>query len=244
MPSNPLYRRAQCLSLALLAVAGLGCARFPDNPGVVSGTRLVFSLTTDGPVRFGTEPLTLGNPYIYIFAINLSTDTSPITFGPKPVVVTPFGNGLMTGDATHFILWDPQRNASQFLIYRFNTTTLETYFSTGVPVIPHLAEVGDKVLRCEVDLSQLEPDATARAALKSIQVNVLTMDKQGGAGGGRNWDAFGDGRLPSEINTAFTMPLTTSGTYNNTRASIKEPRGDQVDPALDLVDWQVEVQLR
>jgi len=243
MSPHSLLRHYAILALLPLTVALSGCARYPDTGTGSTGQHIIFSLSTDGPVKFGTEPGSLGNPYIYIFAINLSTSTSPTTFGPKPVVVAPYGNGLMTGDATHFILWDPTFS-NQFLIYQFDDATLQTSHSIGIPVIPHIASVGDKRLICEIDLSQLVPDATSRALIKSMQVNVLTMDKRGGTGGSRNWDALGDGRNVGEINTAFTIPLDRNGTYNNTLASIKEPNGDVADPTLDLTDWQVEVQLR
>ena len=64
-----------------------------------------------------------------------------------------------------------------------------------------------------------------------------------GSAGSKKWDALGDGRLPSEINTPITISVRTGGTYNNTTFSNLEPRGDVIDPDLDIVDWQIEVRL-
>ena len=67
------------------------------------------------------------------------------------------------------------------------------------------------------------------------------------SGTNRVIDALGDTRLASEINNYVKIPLTTSGTYDNSRFNLIEPTSadnlttDCPDPDLDIVDWSIEV---
>lgn len=224
-----------------VAIALSGCAKFPDNPFDTAGTRLILTARTDGPIRTGQEPGSGGVPYVYLIAFRFSDQENPIDDGPLPVIGSPWGNGFVAGNATHFVLWDPTQ-ASEYTVYRFDDASLQNWTPIGVPVNSERVETGDDRLRFELVLGQLIPDPTALDRLRSVQVNYLTMDRiPVGGSGSKRWDALGDSRLPSQINATVTIPLTTSGVYDNARAGGLEPRGDQADPSLDLVDWSLEV---
>jgi len=220
------------LGLSLLAGA---CARYPSASSGDGSTRLVFEFTMDGPV----------NPnFVYIVALNPSTLDNPTTQGPVPVIAQPWGNGFVEGHATHFVRWDTSQ-APHFLVFRFTDDTLINYIERGVPVNYVEVEPNGKTIRFEIDLTQIAADAAEAASFRTLQVNFLTMDRvPQGSQTDKSWDALGDGRLPSEINEYVNIPLRTSGTYDNRRFSDLEPRGDNPDPALDIVDWSVEVRLR
>lgn len=232
------------LIAAGLVLAGFGCARYPNAGGGAGTTRLTFTMNTDGPVRFGTESGAAGVPYIYMVAIRTSTDVNPTTTGPIPIVAPPWGNGFVAGGATHFVWWDPTQSSSQYTIYRFIDSTLQQWASVGIPTNVDIVSPGSSTLRFEVDMAQLEPDPLLRVQIKSVQVNFLTMDRIPTGGTSKFWDALGDGRLPSEINTWITIPVQSDRLVNNSNSGLLEVRGDQLEPALDLVDWQVEVSVR
>lgn len=200
--------------------------------------RLVFEARVDGAIRTGA---TGGLPYVYVVALNLSTDDVPTTTGPVPIVV-PSGNGIVAGEATHYVLWNPL-GSPQYQIYQFRDSTLQQSFVTGTPVVSRPVLEGDDVVRFEIDLTQLVLP-TQVSSIRSVQVNFLTMNNTNTAGGGRVWDALGDGRNPTQVNSPFTFRLNTSQIYRNATSLVEEPAGDAVDPDLDLVDWLVEVRLR
>lgn len=230
------------LALAVLIVLILaGCAKFPGGGTLVDTKRLRFSATVQGSLRTGLEQGGSGLPYVYVVALNLSTEDVPTTTGPIPIVV-PSGNGIVAGEATHFILWNPL-SSPQYQIFRFRDQTLTEYFQTGVPIVSTPTNVGDRTLEFEIDLSQLVP-ANEVDNYRSVQVNVLTMNNTNTSGGGRLWDALGDGRISTEINAPFTFRLNTAQTYTNANQGNFEPSGDTPDPDLDLVDWTIEVRLQ
>jgi len=229
-------------ALGLAILVGLaGCAKFPSTPVDTAGFRMVVSLRTDGAIRTGQEPGSSGVPYVYIVAFRFSELDSPIDEGPLPVIGAPWGNGFVAGNATHFMSWDPTQ-ASEYTVYQFADATLQNWTPIGVPVNFDRVETGDDLIRFEVTLGQLVPDPAARARIRSVQINFLTMDRIPlGGSGGKRWDALGDARLPSQINATVTIPLNTTGLYDNVRSGALEPRGDQSEPSLDLVDWSIDV---
>ena len=229
--------RAFALLLCLLAV---GCAKFPSSGTSNFTKRLVFRMTVDGQLRTGLEQGGNGLPYVYIIAIRLSTDPNPPDQGPIPVVV-PGGNGMVAGNCTHFILWNPLASPA-YQIFQFRDATMNEWFQVGVPINSVPIEVGDKTLEFEIDLSQLIPAADV-PTIQSIQVNFLTMNNTNTSGGGRLWDALGNGAIPGEINSYFTFQPVSAITYTNASVGNIEPQGDVVDPDLDIVDWSIEVRL-
>ena len=229
--------------MGLLLVGLGGCAKFPATDAGTVTTRLTFKMRMDGPIRTGTESGAGGVPYVYIVALRLSQDDNPTTEGPIPGIAPPWGNGFVAGNATHYIAWDPTAS-SEFTIYRFINPELQQWAATGIPVTFRPVTPGDNQIEFEVDLAQLEPNPDEAAKVRSIQVNFLTMDSVPQTGSSKEWDALGDRRLPSEINTFLTATVRANGLFNNQRAGEIEPRLDQSDPALDLVDWSLEVRLR
>jgi hypothetical protein len=225
------------LVLVVLLVAA-GCARFPSSGTSNFTKRFVFTMQVDGAIRTGTEQG--GFPYVYVIAIRVSTDPNPPDQGPIPVVV-PGGNGIVAGNCTHFILWNPLASP-QFQIYQFEDSTLNEWFQTGVPINYENITPGDDTLTFEIDLSQLVP-AVDVPTIQSLQVNFLTMNNTNTSGGGRLWDALGNGAIPGEINSYFTFQPNSAFTYTNANTGNIEPQGDVVDPDLDIIDWSIEVRL-
>ncbi len=181
--------------------------------------------------------------FVYIVALNPSTESNPPTTGPIPVIAPPWGNGFVAGNATHFVRWDVSQSPD-YLLYEFRDAQLLTWVAIGVPVNYEDVMPGARRIYFEIDLDQIVPTGTADT-YKSIQVNFLTMDNvPQGTGGDKVWDALGDSRIPSGINQYVTIPLTTSGVYDNARFADLEPRLDTQDPSLDIVDWRIEVRFQ
>ncbi len=218
----------------LVAIAVCGCARFPSGGGGARTTRLIFTFTLAQAVN---------QNFVYIVALRPSTEDSPTTQGPIPVIAPPWGNGFVAGNCTHFVRWDVTQ-APDYLLYAFQDPDLLNYIAVGIPVSYHLMEPGDRTFRFELDLTQIVPEAMVDN-YKSIQINFLTMDNvPQGQGGSKIWDALGDGRTPGGINQYITLPLKVSGFYDNARFQDLEPNGDCVDPSLDMIDWSVEIRPR
>lgn len=233
------------LTLKILTLAGLAimsaCAKFPPNGGSQS-TRLIFTMTVAGEIR---------NNYIYIVALRPSRAVNPNPAdGPLPVVERPWGNGFVAGNVSHFVQYDVAQS-SPYLIYKFDLVDQVNYVpdlthwsELGVPVNTTDVPPGGKVIQFEILLSDLEPDPTVEAALQTLQVNFLTMNRRptGDDPGTKIWDALGN-NTPSQVNDYINIPLTQNGVYNNDNnvQGVIEPEGDTPDPDLDITDWRVEV---
>lgn len=233
--------RSLLLLCAVVTAGSLtGCAKYPDS-GVAGRTkRLVMSMTMTGAVRTGLEVGGAGLPYVYIFAIKLNKEPSPVTDGPFPIV-TPGGNGFVSGGCTHYVLWDPLRSP-QYTLWRFTDASLSTYVQVGIPLSYTTIAPGAKSLSCEIDLSQLVP-ASEVDDYQSAQINLLTMNNTLTSGGGRLWDALGSSSNPVEINRPQIVDLRRAVTYSNTTEGNIEPEGDAPDPDLDLSNWSIEVRI-
>lgn len=225
-----------------LILALAGCAKFPSSGGNTGGKLLIFRMRVDGKIRTGEEPGSAGQPFVYMVALRPSLSSNPIEQGPIPVIAPPWGNGFVAGNCTHFIWWNPLQ-FPRYAIYAFQDPELNTYTQVGVPINYRDVTPGSKEIYFEINLSQLEPDPEVAVRLESIQVNFLTMDRIPQSGSVKFWDAIGDGRIPSQINDYLVIPLRTSAVYQNSDNDI-EPRGDQADPDLDIVDWSVEVRIQ
>lgn len=237
MPSNPvLFGEHYLRLLAVLLIALLlgSCAKFPAGSGGSGTARLIFEMEMDGAI----------NPnFVYIVAMNPSTEDNPTTEGPIPVIAPPWGNGFVEGGVTHFVRWDTSQSP-HFLIFKFRDAQLIDFFETGVPVNFLEVEPGTKIIRFEIELTQIAANLAEAQSFRTLQVNFLTMDNvPQGNSGEKVWDALGDGRLPGTINEFVNIPLRTSGIYDNRRFQDLEPVGDNPDPALDIKDWSVEVRL-
>jgi len=226
------FWRATTYLIALATcVAASGCARYPESGGGAGGKRLIFTLKLAADV----------NPnYVYIIALNPSTEVNPTVQGPIPVIAPPWGNGFVAGTATHFVRWDSFQSP-RYQLYAFQNAQLIEFVPIGVPIDYVEVTPGSRQLKFTLELSQFA-GGNPPGDLKSLQVNFLTMNVvPQGSGGDKVWDALGDGRTPGGINEYIKIPLTGSGLYDNARFLNFEPNGDVVDPALDIVDWSIEV---
>lgn len=209
-----------------------GCAKLPGDAIGQRATRVVFRLVMANDI----------NPnYVYMVALRPSNETNPTEQGPIPIVAPPWGNGFVAGTVSHFVSWR-QDQFPRYQLYEFRNANLLDYRAIGVPVSYIDWSPGNRVLEFEVDMAQLAPTLQEALAYQSLQINILTMDRvPQGSSGSKNWDALGDGSLPSEVNTPITIPLRTANTYTNATYLNLEPNGDVADPALDLVDFSIEV---
>jgi hypothetical protein len=228
--SSSLKRLAP-LVLGVLAMAS--CAKVPGGGAVAGTTRLAFTMRVSREIRPN---------YIYMVAIRPSTDLNPPEQGPIPVIAPPWGNGFVAGTVTHFVMWSDTQSP-RYLIYQFRPgTNLIEYFAIGAPINYVDVSPGERELKFEIDLTQIAPSSAVADTYQSVQLNFLTMDRiPQGTSGTKAWDALGDSRLPTEVNSPITIPLRTSGTYDNARFQNLEVPGDVADPDLDVIDWKVEV---
>jgi len=186
----------------------------------------------------------INRSFVYMVALRPSNEASPPELGPIPVVAPPWGNGFVAGDVSHFVQWN-DFVTPKFQVFEFrNGTNLIEYRSTGVPVLFIDVPAGGDTIEFELNLEQLAPAPADALNYQSLQINFLTMDRipQGGATS-KNWDALGDSRLSTEVNSPITIPVRISGIYNNRTNQFLdlEPVNDTSDPALDIKEWQVEV---
>lgn len=223
--------------VACLLAAITGCARFPAGPIAPSDTLLIFRMVVAGKVRSGEEEGSGGTPYIYMVALRPSEDPNPIEQGPIPVIAPPWGNGFVAGAVTHFVWWNPQM-FPRYALFQFRDALLNEYLHIATPIRYGDVPNGGQVIEFTLNLGQL---TGAPELAQSLQVNFLTMDRIPQSGTSKFWDALGDGRDPSQVNTPITIPLNRSGVYDNRTAVDLEPEGDVADPDLDIVDWSVEV---
>lgn len=213
-----------------------GCAKFPAMSGT-QNAHLIFTMTVAGHIQDGSQNGEA--PYIYIIAVNPSTDLFPTSTGPQPVI-QPAGNGFVAGGATHFIQY-ALGQVSPYTVYMFTDSSLSAWGATGVPISNTTT---NNKIQFEIDLSQIKPSGVSDVStLQSVQVNFLTMNRrlQGGDTGTKIWDALGNSGDPNSINDYVRIPLTSSRIYTNSDFQDLEPQGDCPDPDLDIIDWSVEV---
>ncbi len=234
-------RLAQLASCGFVLLTLGACAKQPAT-GVAGSTRVLVTLTVDGRLRAGSRPEDAGIPYIYIVAMNVATVDNPTTLGPTPVISPPWGNGFVAGDVSHFVWWDPTA-VNPYTVYRFVDTTLNNYIPIGIPVNGQITGSNSQTLQFEIDVDQLETALPTGQSARSLQLNLLTMDRFGSTQGSKQWDALGDGNT-AQVNLPITIPLRSSGTYSNSLSGAIEPRGDTPNPDLDIVDWKVEVRVQ
>ncbi len=85
---------------------------------------------------------------------------------------------------------------------------------------------------------------TAARALRTLQVNILTMSRLANSGKGKRIiDALGDSRSAGGLNNFVQIDLLKSGTYSNSLSQI-EPAGDTyggTEPDVDIIDYTITV---
>lgn len=231
--------RAKARWLApLLALAVGGCAKFPANSGI-SGTLVTFTLTVAS---------TLNPGYVYIFAINPSTQTNPTTTGPQPVVAPPWGNGFEycapppAADVPneYYVAWTPSA-PNQYTIYQFVDSTLTANYAIGYPYNGVAPSGANNTLQFTIALSQIASSPQVASTYQTLQVNFLTMNQVplGDSNANKIEDALGDQTNPATVNEPINIPLYTSALYNN--ATYGNILGPCPDPALDITNFSVQV---
>ena len=223
--------------LALLPLVACSCAKFP-TVSTTDSTRVTFKMQVKREIR---------SDYVYIIGIRTSTDANPDANGPIPVINYPAVNGFVAGSPNYFVKWDPLQSRA-YILYKFTNTDLTAWREIGVPISQVDVTTGGRILQFELSLDQLVDTTGTSNTLQTLQVNFLTMNRVSQSSGtNRVIDALGDTRLASEINNYVKIPLTTSGTYDNSRFNLIEPTSadnlttDCPDPDLDIVDWSIEV---
>jgi hypothetical protein len=182
-------------------------------------------------------------PYVYMVAVNPTVEL-PTVQGPISVIGAPWGNGMVEGNATHFIRYFIGFQPYPYTVYRFPTPDLLFPVAVGTPVSTLDPGTNGDTIQFEIDLSQVLPSGvTDPNTLNYMQLNFLTMNRIPAPNdtGSKIWDALGDGRDPNGVNEFIRIPLNASRIWTNTDFQDIEVQGDCVDPNLDIVSWSVEV---
>jgi hypothetical protein len=254
------------IKVAILALACVGCAKFPDAGSTPNFTRVTIRMKVAGKINttLDDDPTT---SYIYDIALRATSDLNPQDqLAPQPVAGSNNPNGRMAGSPTHFIEFDSQNPNSSipFKLYRFATQQeIPNPSDPNNPInLAHFAEStrgrivsyqrlddDPTVLKFDIFINQLADDDTSALQLNTLMVNFFTMSRlSSGVGGTRVIDSFGDNRNPSEFNSYVKVDLRQDGTYGNLVPGIyqnREPTGDCFPginvPDLDISDWTIEV---
>lgn len=258
MKGRYLSSRAAKLLLAA-AAAGLlagGCAKYPSGTGADTFTKVSFRMKVRGQI----------NPnYVYIVAIRvITTEDTPNTGAPIPVIGSNTPNGFVAGSPTHFVRFDPNSNPNQpFILYKFNpgptqndptnTVNLASWYDTTAtrgPIVNY-SSLSDypSELRFDLFTNQLVDADSEAGTITKLQVNFLTMNKTAVSGtSGREWDALGNSQSSSDITDTITIDLRSNNQVDNgpdpDSNPTLEPAGDTVggdDASLDLTDFTVSV---
>ncbi len=221
-------RRLRLLSVPLTVVL-IGCAKFPDQPVVVSPDRLVITLTYAEPMEPG---------FYYFVAID--DDGDPLT-GPLPATTRPWGNGWgvpqseIPPSRIRYFVEIRNRQAGTFRIDLFQPPFTTTFLGLPLEFVPDLQP---NQIRVTLDLQQLFPnfpDQPQRIELNFISVDELKLDPND------NTPREGFDALGPTGNDFVSIPLTSTQTFRNGQGFIRETSGDaKIDP-LDLTDWEVQV---
>jgi hypothetical protein len=192
------------------------------------------------------QPLNQG--FTYVMALNPVTTTNPTNQGPIPIINESqqggWGNGIVAGNCQYLIIWNfsaPPTQQAQ--IYTLSTPNSEPAPTPYVPINFSLSPDG-MTLTAEIDIAEIAPTSAVAATYQALQINFLTMSvvPTGSNPVSRIEDALGNQGNPSTINSWITVPLNTSGTYNNARYGNELAAPNWVnDPTLDITNFSVTV---
>ncbi|MDR3707454.1 MAG: hypothetical protein P4L33_04075 [Capsulimonadaceae bacterium] len=231
---------------ATLAMAG--CAKYPSSSSTSSASALLVSMTVAGVI----------DPNSYYFVVFNTSNDSAGASGPTPVVAPPWGNGFVSGAATHFVEYHGNLAADGYEIYRFVAgTSLQQYTAVGVPSQVTTISSTSNTIQFRIPLSVLATSTILAGAITNIQINFLTTDRipvNPQDTSPKLFDALGNSNYGSgQLNDYITISTTTGATYNNSYENI-EPAGDVQQtngsggysqynaPNLDITGWSVQVQ--
>lgn len=218
------------LTVVILTVLITGCARSPEDGVVLTGTRLIITMTVAGEIN---------SNYHYYVAFDTTGATTP---GPLPVVAPPWGNGWGTGNITHYVVYDALQPQGGYGVYRIPSgTDLLGQVYVGPPVSVSIPPAGANKLQFTIDLSQLASTDIPADDIDVVNINFITTDKiplDPNTPIQKYYDGLG------QIGNDFIqISVRTNQSYSNVTANI-EDRGDVPLPDLDIIDWTIEVQGR
>lgn len=218
----------------LLLFLNIGCARFPENFSDTRETKIKFSVTVEGKIN---------KDYIYLIALATSKDLNPIQeHGPFPVTEFPWGNGLVRGECTHYIIWKPNATPP-FELYKFVDKDLETSRFIGSPIVFSSIEPGlTNKISFELTTGQLAQGSALKAEeIKSLKVNFITMNLIPNTESDQLIsDSLGTIGDPTQ-RAWITVPLNANMIYDNIFYGSKKPSGTISDPDLKISDFSIEV---
>ncbi len=264
LPLNALLhgrRSLKALSLIAIGLTCGSCARFPAS-GAAGFSAITFTCKVAGKINTSvdSDPSTY---YVYDVALSASPDPNPLpNLAPVPVINSSNPNGRVAGSPTHFIEYNSlaPTTSAPFTLYRFaksseisnpndptNPINLAVFSqSTRGQIINFTTPStgGDPATLSFTVYTNMLADTDADAkALRSLQVNILSMTRLANQGSGtRVIDALGDSRSVSGLNNFLQINLLRAGTYNNSASF--EPTGDTfggTDPDIDIVDYSITV---
>lgn len=251
-------------ALFTLAAAGLSCARQPPGAASLSGKRLVVTLTYSGFINPNYHYFFLINN-----AGDQNAPGPVAVFLPPYGNGFATGSGANTGGFTDFVRFDSfQTGVNGYSLYHvIGDPNRSAFVNEGSPVATVRPDSTDprsaKQLQFQIDLSQLITDSNGRplpadqaiAAAQSIrylQMNIIATDvipTDLTTAVNRQVDSLGDTTTASGRSSFVILDVSQNRVYRNSDYSgqfSQEVSNDVVgsstpDPALDLIDWSVEV---
>lgn len=235
---------AMSAASALLVVTQ-GCARVPAGANLTGG-RLIVSMTVAGQI----------NPNDFYFVLFDATNSATADQGPIPVVAPPWGNGFAAGQFGTFVRIDSTQPNGGYGVYAvIPNTNLQTFQYLGSPIAPAPVSGGTSQIQFTIPLSQLATAALPQSQITFVKINFITTDRvptNPNDTTPKEFDALGDARIPTQVNDPITIPVTQSGTFDNTSSLTPEPAGDVTQCGngifqsvsnndLDIVNWSVQV---
>jgi hypothetical protein len=261
---------AACAAAAAVLSSSGGCAKTPDVPLGEGSKRLVVRFRLRGGVR---EP-GAAVPAWYFVVLN----RTPNAAGPAPVarVTRPWGNGFVASNQNGQVGYigtvayksDQSLGNTGYQVYAVQTQSGNTnepvanpdnfptfpsnFVALGQPDVATPPQTGDRELAFELNLSRLPRRSLTDYPF--LQLNIIATDNLPADTVNdvyKDWDALGDGRSSSTVNSYVIIDLRSNTIYRPGQGSNpEEPEGDVRDrdsPStvalddLDIVDYSIEV---
>jgi len=244
--------------LQTLLLSGIAAAcGISTPPRTANFTAITFTFSVAGQIKT-TDDGDHTTFDTYDVAIAATADPSPSpSLAPVPVITANNPNGRMAGSPTHFVEFNSLNPGSvyPFTLYRFapnpgnrsNPTNIAVFAPSTrgqISTFTTPQSGGDRSTLSFTVYSNMLADTDAQArALRTLQVNILTMTRLANQGSGpRVIDALGDSRKVSGLTNFLQIDLLKSGATTNDDGF--EPKGDTfggADPNVDIVKYQITV---